>query len=270
MKELFTYSNDLNFHPHLSWPQNLPSFSWNNYLLCGFHEKEKPASSRIIEIKNSQNNLLEILPRIYPQLNLAELARLYYKLERHKDHLDISDLICWKSFFQHYHLHYCEKLKITLKTITQTPLQFQNWIDQKKVTPKDLSSLTSCFQWKNNPLFFNRFLAFNPSRQEGTQILELLLEFLEMNHSLHDLPTNHTNTSAWLSSLKEKRYPLSSTKDAKNSHKVKQILWPSFVSAQWKRQGDETGIEIKFFALSQKDFSKKIKNLERFTKYWPT
>ena len=102
-----------------------------------------------------------------------------------------------------------------------------------------------------------------PSHSQGAQILETGGELLLMGRSLAPLLQKETSSKSLLAGLRSLRFPLAAAKARQREEILKSLPWPRAMKARQLREGDQAGLEIAFQSFSLKDFSGKIKSLER-------
>lgn len=253
---------DLDFQPRKSWPAPFPAFAWKGQLICAF-ERQTGAVTDLFEAQKS--GLLESLHSCHPELGLSELARLARSLSHTwpETYLELRE-----GFFAGYGLRWSERLEQTLAALLQTPAVFQNWVDEKKISPRDLSPLLALTGLTE----FNPFLTALPSieigRSEGVRALEIGVELFLMGRPLNDLLPTQSHGSAYLRQLEKWRRPQGAESDEQWKQDVSRWPWPSQVQAQWQRFGDTAGLEIKIRTTSPEDFHKKLERLISIGDTW--
>ena len=106
----------------------------------------------------------------------------------------------------------------------------------------------------------------SPSHSQGAQILELGGELLLMGWELAPLLQKESSSKNLLAGLRSLRRPMASAKARQKEDVLKTLPWPRAMKGQWIRQGDQSGLEIRFQSFSLKDLGQKIKSLERIYK----
>ncbi|MEY4615334.1 MAG: hypothetical protein RJB66_294 [Pseudomonadota bacterium] len=239
---------NLDFNPETPWTHSLPTYCFENELLCGFERTEGVA----IELQTA--GLIEAFKAVYPQLGFFELARLSKKFA--------STPNLKKDLWSHYGYHWKENLEVLIDEIVKLPLDTQRWLQQKKLAPQDLAPLRSLPQqeilewvW---PLMMNPIF----SKSDLSQILELVVELTLMEVPREKLVTG-ASTPQWIKSLKQLRYPQTSSSDGLGDQKIRTIAWPLRSEARWARRGDLSGVELKLFFSHPQELKRSIERLQQ-------
>lgn len=247
------------FKPLKEWPLKLPLFSWDSELLCGFNVKSTSKNQNVINLKTGHTQLADLIAFIYPQLTLSELARLYSKLHT------LFVIEDWDYFFSLYKLRFCDNLTSLLELLVQTPLSFQLWVSQKQVQTREINSLKCVSNIYDLTAFFHMFSELNPTRSQGIQILELFIELFEMKYPKNDLLELMKGSPDLVQTkLQELRHPISTEKKNNLENRLKHVFKVNGVDAHSKRFGDKSGVEIKFFSESNKDFQIRLSSLNKW------
>lgn len=252
----------LDFQPRRKWPNAFPAFAWRGQLLTAF---ERTQSVVIDLFELHRGTLADCLVSCYPELGLAELARLSANLKAVWP--DIYQEIR-EGFFRAYDLKWCERLEETLNALAMTPLQFQEWGDDKKLGARDLSPLLALPTIKDFSPFLLALSQLNCTRSEGVRILESGVELFLMGHPLEALLPRQKSGAEHLRALEQWRRPQAATKDEDWKSEVADWPWPAHVQAQWQRFGDQAGLEIKLRATSPEDLQKKLRQMNSIGDNW--
>ena len=254
-------TNELNFMPRRPWPSVLPAFCWNGRLICGFDR----LSGQAVELDGQGSVLLDGLKAIYPELGLAEVARLAGHLRRVEPgwFSEFGELL-----FQHFGLRLSDRLEQTLAILSETPLEFQNLVDEKKLAPRDLAPLLSLPSRVAFEPFLLAMTSLQASRSELVRILELGIELHLLDHPMNDLLPPSNNGSLYLRRLEKWRRPQALGQDEALKDKVTEWPWPAHVQAEWQRFGDQAGLEVKIRTTSPEDFQKKLEKLLVIPESW--
>lgn len=142
---------------------------------------------------------------------------------------------------------------------------FAQWQTDKKVKPTDLAFIQSLKSEADQDLFYklaDQLTAFKLSFSEGLKVLELLTELILMGHQ-EKLFEGIDDFKKWSLSLKQLRYPHTTSTDVNLKTKLENLPWPSQAKIKFERRGDRAGVEVKFFVSSSTDVTKLIASLER-------
>lgn len=252
----------LDFQPRKGWPEAFPAFAWRGQLLTGFTRTESVVID-LFELR--QGTLIECLLSCYPELGLAELARLSTNLHSvwPETFLDIRE-----GLYRAYGLKWSERLEDTFKVLSQLPLKFQEWVDVKKLGARDLSPLLALDDAKTFTPFLQALADLEISRHEGVKALELGTELFLMGRPLNDILPTQKNGTVYLRQLEKWRKPNALQGDEQWQEEVTKWPWPAHVQAQWQRFGDQSGLEIKIRTTSPEDFHKKLKQMSSIGDNW--
>jgi hypothetical protein len=256
----------LNFTPHRVWPEALPAIAWKGELVCGF-ERRTGVAFDVFE--NGRAGILETLKACYPELGLSEIARLTHRLERvlpADDYVEIRE-----NFFRAYGLKWNDRLGELLTLLRLAPVEFQDWVDERGVSPRDLSPVLALGERVSEFHSFLRAMTeLRFSRSEGVRCLELGVELFLMGRPLNDLLPSSPDPVKYLRKLEEWRRPNASASDRELQDEVERWPWPSQVQGQWQRFGDQSGLEVKIRSTSPEDFNKKLERLLSIGNTWST
>lgn len=256
MKDASELNTALNFRPVTPWPAALPAISLNNLMIAGFDRTSGPA---LVRLDPSNQALSELLRACYPKLLLAEGARLIHQLNSLNFSIDsIWNLMGLKPSADHLRI---------FKLIIVLPVKVQNWIDERQLSPRDLSILL-CFD-SLEPLAptLNLLAQRNLSRNLGAQILELSGELALMDQAL---PAPYSferdpDGRAWLAELEKQRRPRSSARDESRREELQSLPWPQQLKGQWRRQGDQSRLEVSLSAGSLQEWNRRLEDLSKMT-----
>ena len=121
--------------------------AWKGLQLCGFERHDGLALDL-----GEQNGCtwLEAFLAIHPKLGLGELARLNQALW--STHPDLAREFS-ERLFSEYGLRWCERLNDTLRALCATPLEFQDWVDEKAPGVRELAPLLAVPDVRDYALF---------------------------------------------------------------------------------------------------------------------
>lgn len=252
----------LDFKPHMVWPRAFPALAWQGLLLTGFERREGQALDLY---KNNRCTWLEAVTACYPELGLAELARLYQGLKLARPELAEEFQV---NLFAEYGLRWCDRLNETLQALLLTPLEFQQWSDEKKWGVRDLAPLLVLKDVNTFSVFFSALPGLPLSKSQAVQALDLVVELSLLGQPLSDLMPTGSDGEVYLKRLQKWRKPRSSASDEQWSKTVMEWPWPAQVQGQWQRFGDQSGLEIKIRTTSPQDFHKKLERLISIRDTW--
>lgn len=256
----------LNFTPHRIWPEALPAIAWKGELVCGF---ERRSGIAVDVFDNGHAGILETLKACYPELGLSEIARLIFKLEKLLATDDFKEIR--ENFFRAYELKWNDRLGELLTLLRLSPVEFQDWVDEKGISPRDLSALLALNERVSEfHVFLKAMTELRFSRNEGVRCLELGAELFLMGRPLSDLLPSGVDPAKYLRQLEEWRRPNASASDRDLREEVERWPWPSQVQGQWQRFGDQSGLEVKIRSTSPEDFNKKLERLLSIGNTWST
>jgi hypothetical protein len=250
---------ELDFQPRTTWPTVLPAFAWRGYLLCGFERRSGDA----VELATS--SLVDVLLSVYPELGLAEMARFSALMERAMPELYLE---LREAMFSAYGWRWCDRLAQTMILLRSLPFKFQSWVDEKKVSARDLAPLLALPNRDEFQPFVTALVQLPVSKSEGVRALELGVELFLMGRPMNDILPSTDVPSAYLHRLERWRRPLSGEHDELWKSDVAQWPWPAHVHGQWQRFGDQAGLEIKIRTTSPQDLSKKLERLQSIGETW--
>lgn len=262
LKSISQCAKSLDFQPRQSWPESLPAVSWRSELLCGFNRKNGQAVD-VFELQGA--NLIDSLKACHPELGLAEMARLTGRLKKLWPDLYLE---LREALFSVYGLKWSTRLDDVFSVLRSSPVEFQNWVDEKKFGARDLFPLLAVKELR----LFDPFLKAIPgillSKFEGARVLEYGVELFLMDRPLNDLLPSMNNGGLWLRRLEQWRRPQTAVQDDEKRRQMTEWPWPAHVQAQWQRFGDEAGLEIKIRTTSPEDLEKKLERLMTIPETW--
>jgi hypothetical protein len=252
----------LDFQPHLLWPRAFPPLAWQGLLLTGFDRRDGQALDLF---ENGRCTWLEAIKACYPELGLAELARLHRGLQNAKPELAQELTV---SLYSAYGLRWCDRLEQTVRALLETPLGFQKWIDEKKWGARDLAPLLALPEVKSVAAFLSALSEMPLGKSQAVQAMEWVIELSLMGRPLNDLMPTSLDGEAYLRRLQQWRKPQSALLDDQWSKVVTEWPWPAQVQGHWQRFGDQTGLKIEIRTTSPQDFRKKLERLISIQDTW--
>ncbi len=252
--------HELDFTPRLSWPDVLPAFSWRGLRIAGFTSPQ----AKVVEL-DARHSLVEVLLACYPKLGLSELSRLSVRLEKVLPDYWVE---VRSHLFASYGLHWNERLAQTTAALARAPRVFQETVDEKSMQARDLAPLLAL----NNAAAFNPFLEalsqLKLTKTELARTLELGVELFLLGRSLSDILPSSDDGPAYLRRLEKWRTPVSSETDETWSGEVERWPWPAQVRGQWRRSGDQSGLDVQIRASSPSDLRLKLEKLLKIPERW--
>lgn len=255
----------LSFQPVRTWPEVLPAIAWKGELVCGF---ERKSGAAVDVFETGRAGLIETLKAVYPELGLAETARLSVRLASSLPEI-YQELR--EPFFRAYGLRWNDRLGELFNLLVVAPVSFQAWVDERSVSPRDLSPLLALCE--NARAFFPFLEAMTEmkfSRTDGVRALELGAELFLMGRPLSDLLPSSSDGSRYLGQLEKWRRPQAGEADQTWRSDVKNWPWPAQVQGEWQRFGDQSGLEVKIRATNAEDFNRKLERLLSIGDTWST
>lgn len=250
----------LNFQPCHAWPDVFPALKWRGYRVSGFQHD----ATNEIEL-NPCSSLIEVIRACYPSLGLAELARLHSRLL-----LAMPDegVELTPHLFSAYGLKLNSRLEATLQRLRDCPMPFQNWVDEKAVQARDLAPLLALNKISAFSVFLEAICDMRFSKSDGTRALELGVELYLLGRPLNDILPSGSKSVPYLRQLEAWRNPSSTARDREWSNEVQRWPWPAQVKGQWRREGDQTGLDVHIRANSANDLRGKLERLLQIPERW--
>jgi hypothetical protein len=158
-------------------------------------------------------------------------------------------------FFKLQSRHWNERLSDLYQVVKQAPPAFLGWVHQKQVGQKDLQPLVSLGAMDEISPLLDQFPVANLSRNEGKQILDLLVDLLLLKNASDRLAP--PAKGSWLQHLKALRYPLSQ----KSDKRPQPAGWPQYVQVVRHRQGDRVLQRLQITYHDATDLQDKLSRL---------
>jgi hypothetical protein len=249
---------DFDFKPLTIQKDSLPSIAWNGYLLTGFHRTH-----------GTVLNLLMPLPQLlrdcYPNLSFVELVRFLDRL--YENELLFSEFKVDILAAYHYKDH--PELDDMLGLVISLPFNIQNYLAEKALALKELYPLRLAVRHKPESAreFISKTLGVlvekRATRAQIAKAITLATELFLMGKE--PFLDGARTVEIWLRYLEQTRFPNAKSYDMKQEEKLKKLPWPSHVQARWIRDGDSTGIEVKFNIHNPTELEKLIEGLENLS-----
>ncbi len=229
----------------------MPAYAWNDELLTGF---DLPADHQVIDLSSSGPSLEKIMAAVYPQLSLAELARLHQLKFLTPEQFD--------SLLELNSLRPSETLLELFFKLSQTPLEFQNWTSERKLGAKELYILKSLDSLSEISPLLMTVVGLKASRQIGVQILENAAELFLLNGEL-PLPQDGENLETWSQRLFQLRHPLQAEKILAREKNILSLAWPKFLKVRVVEHQASLVNEVKLQFRSSGELLRNIEALKK-------
>ncbi len=217
---------------------------------------DKAISINFLDKKTNVDNFFSIVP----QLSLVQFCFLLGSSL-------FSQIFDEEYFATKAQLGNISQIKSLIPVVTSLNQDFLAWLHEKCIRAQDLASFV-LIKPEQLEKFLGPFLKLNPSKSDGVQILELLIDLilLEKPDEFIFRSLQQKNASAALVQLKELRYPQTANRD----HLQSQInlSWPQNVNAKFQRRGDRAGFDLQVFVGNSNELKKTINNLEKVIEEW--
>jgi hypothetical protein len=132
---------------------------------------------------------------------------------------------------------------------------------------RDLASLRLLF--KNNfdeegmNILLSKLTSLSPSHQKGLQALDLAAELLLLPVNVDKVVDGSANIESWLLHLQQLRRPESHRRDQREQNLLKELPLPRNIKVRWERRNDTTGVEVRFFVSSAREFKDRLDQLSK-------
>lgn len=252
----------LDFKPSQRTPEIFPVFVWKSWALNHFETGSKSAPVDLLSQDISHKDFSEALKQIYPHLTFMELSRLFSCSRS----AGLSDHLAWDQIFRAYSYHWNNRMEKTVELALTLPLPFQQWMQSHEISPREISPLLSLKEQSTFVPFLEHFISKFLSRNQGAQLLELAVELHLMKTPILELISRPEETvEDWIARLRKIRYPQTETLDKSIEERLLSLPWTKSFSKRWTRNGDRSGLEVKFLVQSPEDLKNKIKALEEIS-----
>jgi hypothetical protein len=224
---------------------------------------ELASSGTEIPVVNLDSELPEILHLVYPACSWIELL-----------HFQDSGLLTgelWVRLMSLYGYRWNDDLNL----ISQMRFsgQCEAWLAEKSLSPRELAPLLVVPEERLRNLTVQRITNSSATRSQGARLLELLSEILAIH--LEPIPFSkpfesefgyQEDVDRWIQHLEVLRFPTTRRRDEEMTTRLKTLDLPSKVKAEFRRHGDETGVELKISAKGPQEMRKLL--LELNTQPW--
>ncbi len=246
---------NLDFKPLKAWPANLPVYAWGEELLCGF---QVGPDHEVVNLEAPGISIAELIFDIYQTLSLPELARIFKLQTSLAPQFDFDRLLEKNS------LRASESFSELLLKLSQTPLEFQNWVGDRKLGARELFVLKSINNVSDIEILLRQITERALTRQLGIQILENACELFLMNPDLDQLLIRKNESNeVWSQRLEQLRNPMRSAQLEKKQNDLAQFSWPKFLNA--RVVGSEASLvnEVRMQFRTQGELKRNIEALQK-------
>lgn len=247
-------TRELDFSPRQPWPKPLPPVAWNFKLIAGFDREE---GSVLHYSGPDPLQLYQLTRACHSHLGLGEFARLHHCFK-------MAGLVA-PELFETLGYRFDETLIQLLEKIVGLPSAFGEWVDHRQVAARELSVLVALDALAPIENVTSEIANRQLSRSFGIKVLELAGELVAMGRPLPTPPPMDKEGRQWAEDLSRARHPRAAAADDHHKKMLDQTPWPAHVRAEWKRQGDEAQLEVRFTVRSEKEWTRRLEELEAVT-----
>lgn len=219
---------------------------WHEIILNGQADEAQP----IIDL--SQEDPTELVFDLFGKMGLVELFE-FHKASKVENRLHES--LDWEKLFQLSDKSWNERTYKLFGQLSEVPSSFIDWAFHRKMEMRDLLPLNSLTSFQAFNELSNFFTELNLTRNEGRQILDVLVDLILLGKPTERLsPTDENN---WLSQLQKIRNPHTLGSDQKSNKST----WPKYVVEQKFREGDRIKRRLQIQYTDSQDLKNKLSNL---------
>jgi len=243
-----------------SGPRRQLPLAWaiGDQLICGFGLKPEIQAFSISPGDLHSN--VDYFFEFNPDLSLVQISFLLQSPL-------FSNFFDQEYFFSQWGKGQKESLIRIVPHILAFPLSFLFWLHDKDVRASDLAPLRAISP-ENIQFFTQVFLQCRPSKSEGVQILEHVVDLCLMSLSEQKITECFSSSaSETLKQLKLLRYPHTAHRDQDLKENLK-ISWPANVQARYQRRGDKSGFDLQVFVSNSNELKKTVIHLEKAIEEW--
>ncbi len=224
-------------------------YVWNSIPL----NPENSLSPKRLELQSLA--IEDAISVVYPQLSFCGIYQLLEKLPKG---LSVTS----SRVYENYGYSLDSKLTQLLTILPTLPSEFLDWCAEHSLSPRDLFPLLSLTKLQSVEQDLKKISSLALSRNLGAQILELAVE-CRLLSLLEPSQSSMSTGDEWLQQLKAKRYPQTARSDSEKQKKMLELPWPKDFQLRWQRQGDRSGLEVKFFVSHEKELPKFTQLLQQ-------
>ncbi|HAG90594.1 MAG TPA: hypothetical protein DCL41_01910 [Bdellovibrionales bacterium] len=239
----------------VKWSEQFPALIWR-----GFH------------ISPTKNSHIQP-PVILDHLTFAELLKevqgsidsmTFLKSMDFLRMLDLDFEKEKKSMEENFGQRWTKESEELMACFSKAPLEFQIWAEDKKLAFNDLRPLLRA-DIANIEKHLSTLGNASPSKSTGVQLLEHLCDATDDQLARLSLSED---LSSWSESFFHILKPMTAHKDERRKNAVKAWPWPQRMRGEWKRRGDQAGLDIQLTCLNPKDLKAKSEKLLAFAQKW--
>lgn len=247
----------LDFQPLKAPPAALPTCTWNGITLWR-------GDGDTSTLDMSSKAFHEAFRSIYESVGFCDLAHVLSALEEQHSKKPQESLrgIDRSALFAAYNFRYDKKIEKLLAVWADVPQTFKQWAKKHAIAPADVYPLCAVEDVLALSSALAKIADMQCSRSQGAQIIELLTECSLLNIPKETLLGSVEDPQQWVLSIQQLRFPQTLARD-KDRQENLLTGWPKAFSTRWLRQGDRSGVEVRFFISSKKDLEEKISTLSR-------
>ncbi len=206
------------------------------------------------EALDLQKSLEEVLALSYPGLGFIDTLRLSQIILTKFPEISLEKL------FILFNFKWNPELQKLIQNIILIPAEFLKWAALRDINFTEVKLINwGLANTKNFKALLEFLPRLNPSRQIAMKTLEYFIDLSDPQ--LLEQILKFSNAEKLSEFMYTKRFPEISKRDDEHRKKTLMFPWPSHVKAQWIRQGDRSGIEIRFIGFDAQDLNKKISAL---------
>jgi len=208
-------------------------------------------SSPLVDL--SEFDLSQCLFDLFGPLNIVEISELFNACEKHptlKASLDKNVFVKLQG------RQWNERLSDLMAQLGNAPQSFRDWARTKQTGIKDLQPLLSIDSMADFAPLLSSMAERNFSRNEGKQILDLLVDLFLLEKPISELLPPEKGD--WLSTLILLRNPMTMGNKVSSQSPSS---WPKFVQVVNHRQGYRVLNKMQIIFSDSQDLNDKLKRL---------
>lgn len=220
---------------------------WRNVILNPGACESRP----VVDL--SQNSFTEVLVELYGNLGLIEIFELFTACRAFSE---LNENLDKNQFMQKQAMVWNQRQEQLFERLAQAPQEFLDWAHNKQMSSKDLQPLLSLTELNEVSEILTALALQAPSRNEGKQILDLVVDLVLLKHSQQSLLPQPG--SDWLKYLTQLRQPQAS---ARQQQQPPSSPWPKYVQVVNYRQGDRMLKKMQITYSDRQDLQTKLQRL---------
>lgn len=241
----------------LVWPDFAPALAWGEWLIC-----ERPGTALVLSPE--ENPLIPVLKSLLPRLGLTGICRLGERLSDGPLRDWARDQV-FQQLLLAYGLRAHSDVIALFSVLSKMSPQVQAWVDQKGFGARDLYPLLSLNLDENACGWLEHLSQSSLSKSQATQLIEWASDLVLLHKKTWvDLRRQNVETpEKWHSRLRQTRFPESEQRQSLKQKKVSELPWPRHTEGQWKRDGDQDGLQVRFEAYSPEELKTRWQSLSK-------